>query len=92
MSEPTFDVDKVAKLARLELNEDERKYLQENFGKILGYENSIASVEIDDEMAEKDESLQQIFREDKVSKSEVTPESFSPYIENKHFKVPKIIE
>jgi hypothetical protein len=33
-----------------------------------------------------------VWREDVAESSGVTPESFSPYLEDRHFKVPKVIE
>jgi len=90
MSE-NIDVKKVAELSRLKLDGDEEKYFKEKFNEILSYVGSIAEVEIGDDVLEKDESQQKIFQEDVVQQSEVSPDQFSDYIENKFFKVPKII-
>jgi len=90
MSE-NIDVKKVAELARLKLDADEEKYFKEKFNEILKYVSSISEVEIGDEVLEKDESLQKIFQQDEVQKSDVSPDQFSEYVENKFFKVPKVI-
>ena len=92
MADTAFDVKKVAELARLKLNDQEEVYLQEQFKKIMDYIDIISEVEIDSEMEAKDESMQQIFREDVAIPSDVKPEDFSPYIENEHFKVPSVID
>jgi aspartyl/glutamyl-tRNA(Asn/Gln) amidotransferase C subunit len=86
-----IDVKKVAELARLKLDDIEEKYFKEKFNEILNYVSSIAEVEIEDDVLEKDESLQKIFQEDIAQKSDVSPDQFSNYVENKFFKVPKII-
>ncbi len=87
-----IDVKKVAKLARLKLTEEEEKYYEKRFNEILDYVGLLSEVEIDSEMKEKDESLQEIYREDKREDSPVSPDQFSDYLENKFFKVPKVIE
>ncbi len=90
--ENSIDVKKVAKLARLKLTEEEERYYEEQFKKIIDYVGLLSEAEIDAEMKEKDESLQVIYREDKRHDSSVSPEQFSKYTENKFFKVPKVID
>ncbi len=87
-----IDVKKVATLARLKLTEDEEKYYEKRFKEILDYVGLLSEVKIDSEMKEKDETLQVIYREDKRGDSSVSPNQFSEYVENKFFKVPKVIE
>lgn len=87
-----IDVKKVAKLARLKLKEENEAYFEEKFNAIMDYVGAISSVEITSDMKEKDESLQQIYREDKKEKAPVQPDQFSDYVDNKFFKVPKVIE
>ncbi|MCP4750659.1 MAG: hypothetical protein GY866_07195 [Proteobacteria bacterium] len=58
----------------------------------MKYVGSISEVEIDKEAMEKDESLPQVFHDDTHRKSPVTPDMFSDKIENKYFKVPKVID
>lgn len=87
-----IDVKKVAKLARLKLQEEEEAYFEEKFNAIMAYVGTISSVEIDSTMKEKDESLQQVYRSDRAEQSPVQPDQFSRFVENKFFKVPKVIE
>lgn len=88
----TIDVKKVAELARLKLSEEDESYYESRFKEIIEYVGLLSEVVIDSEMKEKDESLQIITREDQRRDSSITPEHFSKYIENKFFKVPKVIE
>ena len=87
-----IDVEKVAKLARLKLNKMEETYFADKFNDILTYVSAISEVNLDDDIMEKDESLQKIFHADIPKKSPVSPDQFSEYTENKFFKVPKVIE
>jgi len=87
-----IDVKKVAKLARLKLQENEEIYFKEKFNAIMDYVGAISEVEITSDMKVKDESLQQIYRTDKKEKSPVQPDQFSDFVDNKFFKVPKVIE
>ncbi len=87
-----IDVNKVAKLARLKLTEEEERYYEKEFKDILKYVGKISEVDINSEMKEKDESLQEKYRSDIKQNSPVSPEQFSKNVENKFFKVPKIID
>ncbi len=87
-----MDVKKVAKLARLKLTPDEEKYYKVKFKEILDYVGTISEVKIDSDMKEKDESLQNIYRDDVRQDSSVSPKQFSDYVENSFFKVPKVID
>lgn len=87
-----IDVKKVAKLARLKLNESEEAYFEDKFNTIMDYVGTISSVEIRSDMKEKDESLQQVYRPDQKEKSPVKPDQFSDYVDGSFFKVPKVIE
>lgn len=87
-----IDVKKVAKLARLKLTEEEEKHYKVRFNEIIDYVGMLSAVSIESEMKEKDESLQVIYREDRIKESPVAPEQFSKHVENKFFKVPKVIE
>jgi len=87
-----IDVKKVAKLARLKLTEEEEAYYKREFKTILKYVGKISEVEINSDMKEKDETLQEKYRSDKPQSSPVSPEQFSNNVENRFFKVPKIID
>ncbi len=87
-----YDVKTVAKLARLKLTDEEEVYYKDKFNDILDYVGLLSDVKIDSDMKEKDESLQKIYRPDEHQQSSVSPEQFSKNIENKFFKVPKVID
>lgn len=91
MTDP-INVKKVAKLARLKLTRKGETYYEEKFQDILNYVGILSEVEIDSDMKEKDESLQVIYRPDTRNDSPVSPEQFSENIENRFFKVPKVID
>ena len=86
------EVRKIASLSSLELTEKETKVFAEQFSTILEYFEVLKEVEISDLSCETDESHLYNGREDKVSKSNVSPEQFSPYLEKGFFKVPKIVD
>ncbi|MGK0289885.1 MAG: aspartyl/glutamyl-tRNA(Asn/Gln) amidotransferase C subunit [bacterium] len=88
----TINVHKIAKLARLHLNEEEVKQYEETFQDIIKYIDKISEVEVDSAMDEKDESMQVIYHADKSRSSEVHPDQFSTNIENQFFKVPRVME
>ena len=87
-----FNVEKVAELARLNLNKEDEAYFKDRFNSILDYVGTISQVDINSSMKEKDESNQRIYRADIHEDSSVSPGQFSENIENKFFKVPKVIE
>ena len=86
------EVRKIASLSSLELTEKETQVFAEQFSTILEYFEVLKEVEISDLSCETDESHLYNGREDKVSKSNVSPEQFSPYLEKGFFKVPKIVD
>ncbi len=86
------EVTKIARLSSLELTEKETEKFAEQFSTILGYFQLLKEVEISDVNCDADPSHLNNIREDKVIKSPVLPENFSPYVEKGFFKVPKIID
>ncbi len=90
-----FDIEEVKKMARLsalELTDKELIKFGDQFSAILEYFdllNEIEMLESDTEIFEKNKDHD---REDKVFKSPVNPENFSPYLEDRFFKIPKVIE
>ena len=90
-----FDIEEVKKMARLsalELTDKELIKFGDQFSAILEYFdllNEIEMLESDTEIFEKNKDHD---REDKVFKSSVNPENFSPYLEDRFFKIPKVIE
>ena len=86
------EVTKISRLSSLELTEKETEKFAEQFSTILGYFQLLKEVEISDVNWDADPNHLNNVREDKVLKSPVSPENFSPYVEKGFFKVPKIID
>ena len=90
-----FDINEVKKIARLsalELTDKELIKFGDQFSAILEYFDLLIEIEMlesDTELFEKNKDHD---REDKVFKSPVNPENFSPYLEDRFFKIPKVIE
>ena len=85
------EVKKIAKLSSLELTDKETELFAEQFSSIMEYFELLKEVEISDVSRDSDESHLNNGRDDKVVKSNVSPEQFSPYLEKGFFKVPKVI-
>ena len=83
---------KIARLSSLELTENETDIFAEQFSVILDYFELLKTAEILEVAVETDESYLSGSREDKMVKSPVSPEQFSPYLENGFFKVPRVID
>ena len=86
------EVRKIARLSSLDLTEKETEVFAEQFSTILEYFELLKEVEISDVNSDADENHLSNGREDKVVKSTVSPEQFSPYLEKGFFKVPKVID
>ena len=86
------EVRKIARLSSLDLTEKETKVFAEQFSTILEYFELLKEVEISDVNSDANENHLSNGREDKVFKSTVSPEQFSPYLEKGFFKVPKVID
>ena len=86
------EVRKIARLSSLELTEKETEVFAEQFSTILEYFEFLKEVEISDVHCDTDENHLGNGREDKVIKSPVSPEQFSPYLDKGFFKVPKVID
>ena len=52
----------------------------------------LKKVEISETVQDRSESNIHSGREDKVYKSTVSPKDFSPYLEGKFFKIPRVID
>ena len=88
----TEEVTKIARLSSLELTEKETEIFAEQFSTILDYFQLLKEVEIPDVNCYVDQNHIISVREDKIVKSPVSPENFSPYMEKGFFKVPKVID
>ena len=86
------EVRKIARLSSLDLTEKETEVFAEQLSTILEYFELLKEVEISDVSCDADENHLSNGREDKVVKSTVSPEQFSPYLEKGFFKVPKVID
>lgn len=86
------EIERIAELANLELTEGEKETFAQQFGEILEYFRKIAGVSTDSIPAYAGTDPDPHFRPDRQESSGVDPESFSNYLENDHFKVPRVIE
>ena len=86
------EVSKIARLSALELTDKEAKVFAQQFSTILEYFKLLKEVEVSDVNFFVDENHLKNGREDKIVKSSVSPEKFSPYLEKGFFKVPKVID
>ena len=85
------DVRKIAALSSLELTDEEVAKFVEQFTVIMKYFEKLKEVDVGD-LADRDDQLQVNGRDDICTESEVSPDQFSPYLEEKFFKVPRVIE
>ncbi len=99
------EIEKIADLASLELNAEEKATFARQFGNIINYFKMIDADQLSTPTAagaapgasEKPSTptapaAGPLFREDKAVASGISPEDFSPHLEAHHFKVPKVIE
>jgi aspartyl-tRNA(Asn)/glutamyl-tRNA(Gln) amidotransferase subunit C len=90
-----MDIEKVAKLARLELSEEEKVTFGDQLEQILTYMEQLNRLDTTDvEPTSHAIPIHNVFREDEARPSFPEEEvlSISPDQENGHFKVPRIIE
>ena len=88
------EVEKVAHLARLELNENEINNHAEQLEKILDYINQLEKIDTNDvPCTTRAIEVTNVFRKDQKKNFECTEEilKLGPSREDKYFKVPKII-
>lgn len=91
----SFEIEKVAELARIRLTPDEKNKLQSDLGAILGYVEKLKSVDTS-KVSETSHvmDLTNVFREDKVLPSDVSAAVLraAPDRDGKFFRVPKTVE
>ena len=93
VTEPLITLDDIARsaeLAKLELSDTEKTQFVQQFEEILGYFEKMKDVPLPEDS--QTPTFSTVMREDVARPSGVTPEDFSPYLENGHFKVPRVIE
>lgn len=89
-----FDIDSIAKLARISLNSEEKPKLAADLEKILGHINELSKLDTKNvEPTSHVLPIENVFREDAVKPSKVRDEvlDHAPKREGNFFKVPKII-
>ncbi|MDQ3620614.1 MAG: Asp-tRNA(Asn)/Glu-tRNA(Gln) amidotransferase subunit GatC [Actinomycetota bacterium] len=88
-------VDHVARLARLDLSEEERERMSVELAQILGHAEAIQELELDDiEPTAHALPLRNVMRADEVRPSLTQDEALAnaPQAEGGRFRVPRIIE
>jgi len=87
------EIDKIANLAQIELSADEKATFGRQFSEILSYFQKIEAVDTSAaDTALDQQPAQPKLREDRATPSGVSPADFSPYLEDGHYKVPRVIE
>ncbi len=85
------DVRKIAALSSLELTDEEVAKFVEQFTVIMKYFEKLKEVDLG-ELADRGDQRRVNGRDDICTESEVSPDQFSPYLDGKFFKVPRVIE
>ncbi len=88
------DVEHIAKLAKLEFDEDEKVKFTQQFNEILAFMEELNKLDTSNvEPLSHVIELQNVFREDKVRPSTATEDALknAPAKTDKFFKVPKVI-
>ena len=85
-------VEKIAQLANLELTAEEKKTFAAQFTAILDYVAKIEQAKLAPDAGLSQAGAPTAMRDDEPEASGVTPGSFSRFIEDAHFKVPRVIE
>ena len=87
------EIDQIANLAQIELSADEKATFGRQFAGILSYFQKIEEVDLSAvDTALDQQPPQPKLREDRSTPSGISPADFSPYLEDGHYKVPKVIE
>jgi aspartyl-tRNA(Asn)/glutamyl-tRNA(Gln) amidotransferase subunit C len=90
-----FDIEAIAKLARLSLKPEEKKKLEKDIASILAYMEQLKAIDTQQiEPTSHVLKLENVFREDEAKPCEVREEvlKHAPGREGKFFKVPKVVE
>ncbi len=95
MSISAADVDKIAKLAKLDLSEDERKKFRSQLSDIISYVEKLSELDTKDiEPLAHVNDLTNVSRQDTPRPSMEEKDVFknSPQHDNEHFLVPKVLK
>jgi aspartyl-tRNA(Asn)/glutamyl-tRNA(Gln) amidotransferase subunit C len=90
----TQEMDKLARLARLALDEKEKQQLGENLQEMLGYMEDIRSLDLQGvEPMTGFDAQETLLRADKVHQSLSSEKAFqnAPKVEQNHFAIPKVM-
>ncbi|MBF0238060.1 MAG: aspartyl/glutamyl-tRNA amidotransferase subunit C [SAR324 cluster bacterium] len=85
-------VNKIAELSSLTLTAEEKIQFAQQFSQVLDYFEKLNTLDLPQNLEDRDEQFCKISREDVLTESSVTPDSFSPYLHNNLFRVPKVID
>lgn len=91
----TFEIDKIAELARIRLNAEEKQKLQSDLDAILGYIQKLKELKTEGiEPTSHVLNLENVFRPDEVKPSNVIEEllQHAPDHVGNFFKVPKVVD
>lgn len=91
----SFDLDKVAKLARIKLKPEEKEKLSKDLDNILAYIETLSRLDTKDTPPTSHVlALENVFRPDEVKKTDIREQVLeaAPERDGNFFKVPKIIE
>ncbi|MCD6228175.1 MAG: Asp-tRNA(Asn)/Glu-tRNA(Gln) amidotransferase subunit GatB [Candidatus Omnitrophota bacterium] len=88
-------VEYIANLARIKVKEEEIEYLRVQLSRILDYVDKLKQLNVDNVPVTRGTFFtENILREDEVKDSKLNQEILrnSPYLQENHFKIPKVIE
>ncbi len=91
----SFNIEKIAELARLNLKPEEKKKLEKELESILAYVEKLKALDTDKvEPTSHVLNLENVFRPDEVKVSGVRDEvlDHAPARDGKFFKVPKVVD
>lgn len=91
----SFNIEKIAELARLNLKPQEKAKLEKDLSSILAYVEQLKKVNTDQvEATSHVLDMENVFRKDEVKPSEVRDSALehAPAREGNFFKVPKVVE
>jgi aspartyl-tRNA(Asn)/glutamyl-tRNA(Gln) amidotransferase subunit C len=94
MTEKKFDIDNLAKLARINLSDSEKSKLEGHLGQILEYVELLSQIDTSEvEPTSHVLPLQNVCREDKVKPKDETANylELAPRKDKGHYEVPQII-
>lgn len=89
------DINYIAKLARMELTDEEKQALENDLGAIIGYMNTLAAIDTEGvEPLEHVLELTNVLREDKPAPSSPREEILgcAPHTQDGYYKVPLAVE